>query len=103
MPNIIFNNLEEKNVKKISKEITKELSDVVGSPEDWFTFTYQPSQVFIKGESDKIVFVTVNWFKRSKEVQDKVADIIQNSVINITSGEVAVVFQHLDEDNYYEK
>lgn len=104
MPHLNFKNIERNKVKQLCKELTPQLAKEIDCPEDWITFSHMESQTFVQGEdNDDIVFVNVEWFPRTQEVQDKVASVLHNGVVETGSKEVVIIFNELKKEAYYEE
>ncbi len=103
MPQIIFKGIEEKTVKKISKDLPRNLSIITNTQEDWFTIEYMPIKYYLNGEESLgYPVVNVNWFDRGLELQDKVAMEITKAVQNEGYEMVDVIFNMYEKRNYYE-
>lgn len=104
MPHLNFKNIERNKVKQLCNDLTAQLAKVIECPEDWITFNHIDSQTFVQGvENDEIVFVNVEWFPRTQEVQDKVASIIHNGATGTGAKEVVIIFHDLKKESYYEE
>ena len=104
MPHLNFKNIERNKVKQLCKELTPQLAKEIDCPEDWITFSHMESQTFVQGEeNDDIVFVNVEWFPRTQEVQDKVASVLHNGVVETGAKEVVIIFHDLKKEAYYEE
>ncbi|MFV0440841.1 MAG: DUF1904 family protein [Lachnospirales bacterium] len=108
MPHINFINASLLQDKDKIKKLNEDLSSVVGSPTDWFTFTFLSSDTktfqLDCDITDKIIFVEVKWFERPKEVKERVLDLIYNYLKSyvIEDKEIVITFTNLDKDNYFE-
>lgn len=104
MPHIRLRGLASDHVQKINTSLVKELSKIIGSLEDHFTFEYVSTQFFAAG---KIVsgnpFIEVLWFPRPKEIQDACSKIITDKVKALVPNEdVTVLFIEVSRTGYYE-
>lgn len=104
MPHLDLKNIERNKVKQLCKDLTPQLAQEIDCPEDWITFSHIESQTFVQGvENDEIVLVNIQWFSRSQEVQDKVASIVHDEVIETGAKEVVIIFNDLKKESYYEE
>lgn len=104
MPHIIFRGIDVADVKEIEKPMVQEISSIVNCPVDHFTVEWTPT-LFISGgveNSGGYPFVTINWFKRSRDQQDDVAKIVTKIVLDLGYSDVCVYFNELDPTAYYE-
>lgn len=104
MPHLEIKNVEKKElVSKIGK-LSKELTEVIGCPEDWITISYLENNItFVEG-SDKTfdnVFVEIKWFNRPNEIKHKVSEIIYN-IFAKEGRDVMVNFVELIKEDYFE-
>lgn len=103
MPQLTCKGLQEKEVQSLSTTLAPKLSELMNTPEDWFTFEYLPVVSFVSGEKmTGEPSVDVRWFDRGQEVQDKIAKIITDSLMNLGYKEVSVVFQALKKECFYD-
>jgi hypothetical protein len=104
MPHIRLRGLNSDHVSKLNPALVKELSQIVGSPEDHFTFEHVKTDFYAQG---KLVsgtpFVEVHWFPRDKNIQDACAKAITDKIKNLDPDlDVTVVFLELTPTRYYE-
>lgn len=106
MPRFIFKNIPVDEVKKLSQELVAKSAEIIDCPEDWITFEHIENKIFFQQTdvtSDSI-FLEISWFKRSQDVQDKLATYLYNT-LNTTYNqekEITLIFNTLEEANYYE-
>lgn len=104
MPFIRVNGLEAQSVQTISGVLTPKLSDVIGCPGDWISFT-NAGLLFSNGaQLTTDVFFHVEWFPRDEGVQDKVAQVITQTMqaFDPKLETITVVFVSLDTTKFYE-
>ncbi|MBC9784247.1 DUF1904 domain-containing protein [Heliobacterium chlorum] len=103
MPQIMIRGMELNDIKRISKPLVDELSEVIGCPRDYFTIEQIHSTFIADGEITKAYpFIQVNWFDRGQEIQDKAAKVIDSYVRDAGYEQVEVYFIVLNEEKYYE-
>lgn len=102
MPRIVFKGIELEELKSISKELIDELTIAVETTRDNFILEYPESKYIFDGEEIKTYpLIEINWFKRSKEIEKKVYEIIDNKIKKLGYEEVEVYFVELKEESYY--
>jgi hypothetical protein len=104
LPHIRLRGLDSQTVEKLSSTLVPNLSKIVGSPQDHFTFELVETQFFSAG---KVVagnpFVEVLWFPRSQEIQDACAKVITESLRRLVSDlDITIIFVELSKNGYYE-
>lgn len=103
MPQLSFKGLKESEVQQLSKKLSPKLSQLMNTPEDWFTFEFSPVTAFVSGEKvEGEPCVDVRWFDRGQEVQDETATIICGILTEMGYKETTVVFSPLKKQNFYE-
>ncbi|MFV0439797.1 MAG: DUF1904 family protein [Lachnospirales bacterium] len=108
MPHITFKNANYAIDNKKLKILNEEISHIVKSPCDWFTFTFLniENKTFQLGRDIKneIVFVDVNWFYRSYEVKEKVEKSLNDYLNSFdkNSREIVIIFNNLEKSDYFE-
>lgn len=104
MPHIVYKAIDVEDVKKIERIIIQEISKIVNCPQEHFTTEWTPTLFISQGVENTggYPFVTVNWFKRSREQQDDVAKVITQAVLELGYSDVCVYFNELDPSAYYE-
>lgn len=103
MPALKFKAIDSKAVCNISKPLVDELQVAIQCPRDYFTIEIVQSTYIFDGELvEGPSVVEVSWFDRGQEVQDKVARIITKYVNSIGYKNLDVIFNKLQESNYYE-
>ncbi|WBW98601.1 DUF1904 domain-containing protein [Oceanirhabdus sp. W0125-5] len=103
MPQLKFRGIKKENIINISEQLLKDLVDIVGCPEDYFTFEHIHSDFIFKGEEvEGYPFVEMAWFDRGQEVRDKVAKAVTTYIQGEGYKDVDMFFVTLKEDSYYE-
>ncbi|MDF9867277.1 hypothetical protein OKW22_000846 [Bacilli bacterium PM5-3] len=103
MPFFNFYNLSKEEVLKVSKETLKDIAKIVECPTDWFNYNSIESHTIVDNEiKSDICYVRVEWFKRSENIQQEVARILNNALNKIGIKETAINFIEIDIDKYYE-
>ena len=103
MPALKFKAIDSKAVCNISKPLVDELQGTIQCPRDYFTIEIVQSTYIFDGELvEGPPIVEVYWFDRGQEVQDRVAKIITKYVNSIGYKNLDVIFNKLEESNYYE-
>jgi hypothetical protein len=103
MPNIVVNNADIEQTIILSKKTLDELVAVVGCPSDWFNFITANTNIIIDHKrNDDFVFVKVEWFKRSKDVEAQVVKILTKALKELGYLDITIYFVNLDNDYYYE-
>ncbi|SHJ85128.1 protein of unknown function [Dethiosulfatibacter aminovorans DSM 17477] len=102
MPQITFRGIKKETVKNISGRVVNELKDIVNAPADWFTIEYMYTEFFVDGEfSENYPLIQVHWFGRDLEVQDSVASVLTDILIDEGYPEVEISFHTFDRRSYY--
>ncbi|MFI3249513.1 MAG: DUF1904 family protein [Eubacteriales bacterium] len=103
MPQLTFKGLSDAQVQTISQNLAPQLSTLMNTPEDWFTFEYSPIISYVSGKKvQREAIVDVRWFERGQDVQDQAAVLITNSLKELGYQEPTVVFHPLKKENFYE-
>lgn len=103
MPQIKFKGFQKEEIAKISQIVTKEMAQIMDTPEDWFQIEFDPTVVFLNGEEVKgDPTVQVWWFERGQEVQDKAAKELDNIVKKLGYHISVISFHHYPKTSYYE-
>lgn len=104
MPHIRMRAVPVEHVAALSSNLAQELSQIIQTPVDNFTFELVETRYFENGVAIKSYpFIEVLWFPRSQEVQDATAEFITNKVRALMpSTDVAVIFNTLAPSAYYE-
>lgn len=104
MPHIRLRGLSTENVIQLNVPLVKELSQIIGTPEEHFTFEHVQTNFFEQGKVTKgYPYIEMLWFFRNQEIQDACAKIITSRVKGlIPDQDVAVVFTELSKTGYYE-
>ena len=102
MPRIVFKGIQIKELKEISRELVNELSEIVNTPRDNFILEFsQNTYIFDGKEIETYPVVEVNWFRRSREIEQSVYRILENKIKGLGYGEAEVYFVELKEESYY--
>ncbi len=104
MPHLMIRNVKKDDFVGKVKELSKKLTEVIKCPEDWITISHvESTTTFVAGEdmTNENVFVEIKWFERPKEIQDKVAQIC-NETFKEDGRDVMINFVILTKDRYYE-
>lgn len=102
MPQLTIRGISKKTVKETSTELIKRLSEVMESPEDYFTLDVLKVKSFVNGyEADTFPFIEVGWFDRGQEVKDKAAIIIYEEFKRNGVDELEIYFKNFDKVSYY--
>ncbi|WAW15545.1 DUF1904 family protein [Peptostreptococcus equinus] len=103
MPQIIFKGVKRDEVKKISKNLPKELGKISDTPVDYFTIERPDTEYFFGGEIfDMYPLIEVIQFDRGQEVESQMASKIQENVKEFGYSECEVYFTHIEKEDYYE-
>lgn len=104
MPHLRFRALPQKSVEEISLESLATLSELVGTPQENFTFELINTTYFSQGEvTQGDPFVEVLWFPRSLDIQDRTAQYLTDLLKKKTPAkDIIVVFTTLTPRAYYE-
>lgn len=107
MPHIRIRALSESAVKELSISLPPELAKIMNTSEDNFsveklgTTFYRQGEVVADGQADPMI--EISWFDRGVEIRDAAAKKVTELVRPHTKSEyIAVVFQSLPKDHYYE-
>lgn len=104
MPHIRLRGLSVDHTQKINAPLVKELSEIIGSPEDHFTFELVKTEFFVQG---KVVsgnpFVEVLWFPRDQKIKDGCAKVITEKIKALgPEQDITIVFIEVSKKDYYE-
>jgi phenylpyruvate tautomerase PptA (4-oxalocrotonate tautomerase family) len=103
MPHITFYNVKYDKVTHFTKEYTSALAKAIDCPEDWLVFYATESHVIMNGQdADEIAYVLVKWFARNDQTKKEVAQIITDYLQEHGFNEVAINFENIEKENYFE-
>ena len=104
MPHIRMRAITPEQAATLSSNLPSDLSQIIQTPIDNFTFELIETRFFEKGSISKAYpFIEVLWFARPQEVQDACARLITDKVkALVPENDVAVVFTVLNANAYYE-
>ena len=106
MPRFVFKNIPVEDVKKLSKELVTKSAQIIECPEDWITFEHVENKIFFqqKEVTTHSIFLEISWFKRRQDVQDKLATYLYDALNSFYNQEkeITLIFNTLEEANYYE-
>lgn len=104
MPHLIIRNIEKDDFTSKVSKLSKDLTKIIGCPEDWITISYvENTLTFVEGVDRTLdnVFVEVKWFDRPDEVKLKVANLI-NDTFTKNERDIMITFATLTNDIYFE-
>lgn len=103
MPHIRVRGVKVEQVQKLS-ENHHGLAALINTSPDNFTFEWVPSQFFSNGKpGGHYPFIEVLWFERGPDVRKAVARLLTARMLELNGpGDVAVVFQPLNPQDYFE-
>ncbi|MBN2260563.1 MAG: DUF1904 family protein [Clostridiales bacterium] len=99
MPKLVFSNINLKTVKIFRNEMVEKLSKTTNTSRDDFTIEINTNE-FLTGDYP---FIDIYWFKRDLDVQDQVANIINDILNDNAIEEMDIYFHELEKRNYYYK
>lgn len=108
MPHLTFNNCNFAKDENKLKNLNEELGNAVGSPCDWFTFTFlsEENRTYQLGKdiSKDIAFVEVKWFSRPQNLKENVSNIIAEFLKSFDKNdrEIVITFVELTKESYFE-
>jgi len=103
MPQLKIRGIEAEKIKRISKDLVNDLTEIVGCPRDYFTIEcYNTTSIFDGEIVDTYPFIEVAWFDRGQEIQDKVAKTITKYIQTLDIESLDIAFTIFEENRYYE-
>lgn len=103
MPQIIVKGINEEQCCALAKTAAPQLAEICGCPADWFVFDLVPSKFFnADGATCHYPVVQVWWFRRTEDVQDKVAQCLHSTLADMDFCDDQISFHLFEERNYYE-
>jgi phenylpyruvate tautomerase PptA (4-oxalocrotonate tautomerase family) len=107
MPHLRIRALSDSAVKALSISLPPELAQILNTSEDNFTVEKIATTFYRKGEAiadeQADPMIEFSWFDRGPEVREAAAKKVTELVRPYTQSEyIAVVFQSLPQDNYFE-
>lgn len=102
MPTLILKGVKPSDLQVLAKPLIAQLAEAVECPKDWFTLELTNPMYFDEtGLVEWYPIINVNWYPRSKEMQEKVAHLVGNLFRNHGYSRVKVSFTVMNrEDNY---
>ena len=103
MPTLIFKGVKQSDLQVLAKPLIAQLADTVQCPKDWFTLEWVSTTYFDEnGIVESYPIINVNWFPRSKEMQDEVAKLVGNLFRAHGYPRVKVSFTLMDREAHYD-
>ena len=103
MPQIIVKGISEVQCADLSVKAAPKLAEICGCPADWCVFDLIPSKFFNEsGATSHYPVVQVWWFKRTEDVQDKVAKLLHSQFEEMGFADNQISFHLFKESDYYE-
>lgn len=103
MPQLIFKGVKREEVAKASEDLALLLADVSNTPVDYFTFERPNTEYFSGGKTFEMYpLIEVKLFDRGKDIESKMAEIIQNKIKGFGYDVCEVYFTHIGLEDYYE-
>lgn len=105
MPFFRFHFVEVSRLAGISRQMADKIQQTIGCPREHIVFELIHSSV-VEDEAIKNgngwPFIEVDYFERSREIQDAVAQILYDSLKDAGYPDSDVHFRYLRPENYYE-
>ncbi len=102
MPQLTFRGIAPDQVAMASSGLPEKLAAVLDCPPDYFTFDCMSTVSFYNGLPVATApFIEVLWFDRGKAVQDKAAELITETLINLGVEEPEICFKAVPTSAYY--
>lgn len=105
MPFFRFHFVDESRLAEVGSEMTDRLQEAIGCPRDHIVVENVHSS-FIDGGEVKATngwpFVEVDYFPRPREVQERVARVLYESLKDAGYPNSDIHFRYLQPENYYE-
>lgn len=103
MPTLVFKGIPQSDLLVLAKPLIAQLTETVECPKEWFTLELIYTTYFNEnGLVPSYPIIQVNWFPRSKEMQDRVAKVIGDLVKAQGYSRVKVSFAILDREAHYD-
>lgn len=104
MPHIRIRSMTDSQVQALSQCLPAELSKIIKTPEENFTFEAIATQFYLAGKmvnSDPMIEVL--WFDRGQAAKDACAEKITQFAKQFSAASyIAVIFISIPQDSYYE-
>lgn len=103
MPQIIVKGISEETCAGLAPVISERVASLIDVPSDWIVVEYNPASFFRSGVRDEsLCMVTVEWKRRSRELQKKVAEALSELLMSEAIQTVEVLYINLDMEDFYE-
>lgn len=103
MPQIVFKGIQKVEATSISKDLAESLAEAINCPKEWISLELTQADYFnLHSKEAAYPVVNIFWFSRPKEVQDKVAGILNEALFKLGYSRLQVYFHRLDPSEYYE-
>ena len=103
MPQIMIKGTTPEMMDRICRPMIRQLSEIIGCPEDWLTLEYCPSQFYTaQGAAPHYPVVQVWWFERPAPVREATARAISRIFLQEGCPMVQVSFHLFEKEGYYE-
>lgn len=102
MPQFTVRGVSAMTMSQVTKCLTPDLAKIMACPEDYFTYDCISSQSFYGGHSVPTApFIEILWFDRGREVQDKVAQAVNQAFTAAGVKELELCFKPVQKCDYY--
>ncbi len=102
MPQITIRGIQADKICKISSDMLNELTEIIGCPRDYFTIDcLNVTSVYDNEITQTFPFISVGWFDRGQDIQDKVAKAITKHIKSLGIEDVEIAFTVFEKNKYY--
>lgn len=104
MPFFRFHSTDAGKLSEVSRQMTDALQQVLGCPREHIVLEVIHSENICDGTvaCGEWPFVEVSYFRRNREVQDKIARVVYETLKQVGYEDSDIYFIYLDPENYYE-
>ena len=103
MPQLMIKGVKRERMPLLVKDTRARLAEIIGCPEDWLTYEWQPSVFFgSEGEEPFIPVIQVWWFDRARQTRDRVAGYLDGYLREKGFPGTQISFHLFREEAYYE-
>lgn len=103
MPHIVFRNLKKDVFEKIAFELGESIYKIANCPIDKVTFNLLDSYTIIKEkDSNKFCYVDISYIERDSDVQEKIAQTIDDTLRANGKDNIAINFNFFNKLAYYD-
>ena len=103
MPQVVLKNVSKQHFENLAGIIAEKIAEVIEVPSEHIVVEYSETSFIRGGKQDKdSAMAWIYWKKRTPELQEKVAKVLADILMEVGYRPVEVIYQNLDMNDFYE-